>query len=124
MTPHEANLRAVSICASFLITFLGLAHEFVGPTLFPWAPEWFGPLAWHGIGIAAIVVGLLCLGGVLGVLDIPVVPIGIAMALGGLAAMALMAIKNREFHYFAMWLAIAGTTLAMAHSRTQRLRRI
>ena len=38
MTPHEANLRAISLCAAFLIALLGLTHEVVGPTLFPWAP--------------------------------------------------------------------------------------
>jgi len=69
MTQREANLRSISVCAAFLMALLGLTHEVVGPTLFPWAPEWFGPIAWHGIGIAAIVIGLLCLGAVFGAIS-------------------------------------------------------
>lgn len=44
MTQEEANTRAVSTSAAFLIAFIGAAHEVVGLTLFPWAPPWFGPI--------------------------------------------------------------------------------
>ena len=121
MTRNEANLHAVSLCASFVIAMLGLTHEVVGPTLFPWAPEWFGLIAWHGIGIAAIVLGLICLSGVLGMISVPLVSLGVAAGIGGIAAIALMAVKAQQFHYFAMWLTIAGFALAIAQHRVGRL---
>ncbi len=120
MTQQEAKDRSVSSCAAFLIAFIGMAHEVVGPTLFPWAPPWFGPFLWHAIGVVAIVVGLLCLAGVWQVINFPVVPVALLAGIGGIAAMTLMAVKTHEFHYFAMWLAIASFTLAAVQHRASR----
>jgi hypothetical protein len=121
MTQQEANTQSISVCAAFLIAFIGMAHEVVGPTLFPWAPGWFGPILWHAIGIAAIVLGLSCLGGVLRIFKFPIVPCGILLGFGGIAAMTLMVVMHQEFHYFAMWLAIAGFTLATSQRKAARL---
>ena len=85
---HPQDLQALD---SFVIAMLGLTHEIIGPTLFAWAPEWFGLFAWHGTRIGAILIGLACLGGVFGALNIPTVAVGFA-------AIALMAIKVQQFH--------------------------
>lgn len=85
---HPQDLPALD---SFVIAMLGLTHEIIGPTLFAWAPEWFGLFAWHGTRIGAILIGLACLGGVFGALNIPTVAVGFA-------AIALMAIKVQQFH--------------------------
>ena len=112
MTTQEANTQSISTAAAFLIAFIGATHEVVGATLFPWAPPWFGPFLWHAIGFAAIIAGLLCLAHVWRKINIPVVLIGILIGIGGIAAMTLVAVKVQEFHYFAMWLSIAGFTVA------------
>lgn len=92
---HPQDLQALD---SFVIAMLGLTHEIIGPTLFAWAPEWFGLFAWHGTRIGAILIGLACLGGVFGALNVPTVAVGIAAGIDGFAAIALMAIKVQQFH--------------------------
>ena len=122
MTQQEANYQSISVCASFLIAFIGAAHEVVGPTLFPWAPDWFGFVLWHAIGFAAIIAGLLFLAAAFNKIDFPVVPSAIAVGIGGLAAMMLMVVKTQVCHYFAMWLSIASFTLAGVQRKVAKLR--
>jgi len=47
--------------------------------------------------------------------------LGIVSGVGGVAAIALMAVKAQQFHYFAMWLSIAGVALALAQNRIARI---
>ena len=106
LTQKQANYQSLAASGSFYIAFTGLTHEVVGPILFPWAPDWFGPIAWHGIGIIAMVLGLLLLAGTLRLIKFPVVPGAIFAVIGGLAATTLMAVKNQEFHFFAFSMAV------------------
>lgn len=123
MTKKEANLQSLSLGAAFLIAFIGTVHEVVGPTLFPWAPVSFGSMIWHTMGVLVILVGLLCMGGVLRVIEFPVVPCGILMGFVGIAVVIFVAYMRQEFHYFAVWISIAGFSLAIAHSKALRLQK-
>ena len=120
MTQQEANCQSLAASGAFFIAMTGLAHEVVGPTLFPWAPEWFGPIAWHGIGVFTIVLGLLLLAATLRLIRFPVVPGAIFAAIGGLAATALMAVLHQEFHFFAFSLAIIGFAAAYFYRKANR----
>jgi hypothetical protein len=63
MTQQEALYRSLAACGAFHIAFVGLVHEVMGPTLFPFLPAVFGFFVWHATGFAFIMVGLLLLGG-------------------------------------------------------------
>jgi hypothetical protein len=50
---------AIAACGSVLVAFIGLAHEFVGATLFPWAPSAFGgAIGWYTLGAVGIAIGV------------------------------------------------------------------
>jgi hypothetical protein len=117
MTPERSTSQTLSACCAFLIAFIGLVHEAVGPKLFPWAPDFFGVVLWHGIGVLAIALGLLLLGGTMGLMVVPVTPLAIFAAIGGLAAVLFIAMHAGEFHFFALSLSIAAVGVAVLHRR-------
>jgi hypothetical protein len=122
MTQNEANLQSLSLCTAFLLAFIGLVHEVIGPTLFPLLPAWMGPILWHAIGIFLIVAGLLSIGGILGAIKFPVIACGVLVGFAGSAATVLVAYLYQQFHFFGVCGAIAGFTLAVAHTKALRLR--
>lgn len=121
MTRSEALHQAFAVCGAFLIVFIGLVHEVEGATLFPWAPAFFGPVLWHAIGAPAMLAGTALLAGVLGVRAVPVRGLALFMCVVGIAAMTLIAFKVQQLHFFALWIVIAGATVAYCHGRMRAL---
>lgn len=112
--------QSLTSCCAFLIAFIGLVHEVAGPTLFPWAPAYFGFVLWHAIGVVVITLGLLLLGGSLGLITVPMVPLALLTSTGALAAGILVAVTHQQFHFFALCVVIAGITIAVLQRRGAR----
>ena len=75
MSKDAALYQSLAACGAAVIMFIGVCHEFVGHTLFPWGPDLMGgPIGWHGLGIFVIGAGCLVLGGTLRLIKFPVVP--------------------------------------------------
>jgi hypothetical protein len=106
---------AIAACASTLVGFIGLVHEFVGATIFPWAPAAVGgPIGWHTLGVAAIALGASMLLGALGLARIPVRPLGVTSGAVALVIFIATALLYREFHFFALAAFLAGAVAAAA----------
>jgi hypothetical protein len=123
MSQMEARRRALASCGAFLIGFIGVVHEVLGPTLFPWAPAWFGPMLWHGIGLLCIVLGLFTLAGTLRLVAFPVISAAMLASACGLGGLVLAASRG-EFHFFAFCIILAGIATAVFHHQAERIRRI
>ena len=121
MTQNEANLQSLSLCTAFLIAFIGVVHEVIGPTLFPLLPAWMGPILWHGIGVFLIVAGILSMSGRLGAIKAPVIACGVFVGFAGSAATVVVMYLYQQFHFFGVCGAISGFTLAIAHTKALRL---
>jgi hypothetical protein len=109
----------LSVACAVLVAFIGLVHEVIGPTLYPWAPAWFGLFIWHGMGVTIIVLGLICVVTLLGKLSAPVVPIAIILALGGFAAVGLMIYKEDNFHFFALCNSVASLGMIYCYRKSE-----
>jgi hypothetical protein len=121
MTKEQALYQSFAACGAVTIAFVGVCHEYVGPLLFPWGPALLGgPIGWHGLGISAIVSGLLLLGGVLGVIRFPVVALALLTAAIGLAFIVFTEFVHRQFHLFAFAAFLAGITTAYFHHRADK----
>lgn len=118
------SLRNVVVsCAATLISYVGLAHEFVGVKLYPEGPaEVGGALIWYGIGLAAVAAGLLIGAWALGLSRIPAIPLGVAVALPGLIFFVDEAAQHGGFHFFALTLALAGAIVVAAARRKAKVR--
>jgi hypothetical protein len=110
------SLRKVVVCcAATVISYVGLAHEFVGAKLYPEGPaELGGALIWHGIGLSTVAVGMLIGACALGLTRIPAIALGVAVALLGLIFFVDEAVQHGGFHFFALTLALAGATVVAA----------
>jgi hypothetical protein len=113
----QANYHAIAVSCAVLIIFIGLVHEVVGPTLYPWAPGWFGPVIWHGMGVTIMILGLVCLATIMGGLHAPLAGIGIVLAVGGLSAVGLMVYREDKFHFVALCNAIAAVVMIWSHRK-------
>ena len=113
--------QSLAACGAAIIAFIGVVHEVAGPLIFPFAPPLFGDLLWHGVGIFAIALGLLLLGGTLGVINFPVKVAAAVAIIGGIAAMAYMAIWHDRFHFFALCLMCAGTANMVFHGKAKAM---
>ena len=112
--------RLLAFAAATLVAYVGIAHEVVGPRLYPDGPAALGgPLGWHAVGIAGIAMGALLIAGTLGLASVPLVPCALAIAGIGAGFVAWDA-ANGGFHFFALTLVIAGSVLAHA-ARSQRI---
>jgi hypothetical protein len=121
MSRREARDQSLASCGAVLIAFIGVCHEFAGHIVFPWAPATLGgPVGWHGLGIFAVVVGLLLLGGTLRLIRFPVVPGSVAIAALGIAIGAFTAVAHHEFHMFAFAGVGAAATTARYHRTPAR----
>jgi hypothetical protein len=121
MMSREATSRSFAVAGSVLILFIGLCHEFVGATVFPWGPATLGgPLGWHGLGVGGILGALFLLAGVLGRVDIPVVPVSLIFAALGMGLTLYTAVARRQLHFFAASLAIAAIVVAVCHRLSGR----
>lgn len=117
MSPAEPPYQALAACGATIVAFVGVCHEVIGPTIFPWAPVLLGPVAWHGLGIFTIVAGLLVLGGTLRLIAFPVVPFALLAFAIGVVLVAFTAIAHHEFHFFALAAGTAGAITAHCHRK-------
>jgi hypothetical protein len=112
---------AIRCCAAALLAYVGVVHEVVGATLYPYGPAAFGgPLGWHAAGLALVALGLLAGAGLLGVVQAPVALLGAVGAGAGAVALAGEALQHGGFHFFAFTMVVAGAILA----GTRRERRV
>lgn len=118
MSQEQARYQSLAACGAVVVAFIGVCHETIGSTIFPWGPALFGgPIGWHGIGLFTIVAGLLVLGGTLRLFPFPVVPFALLAAVVGTALVVFTAVVHKEFHMFAMAAAVAGAVTAFCHVR-------
>ena len=119
MTKAQARNQALAASGAALTAFIGVCHEAVGTTIFPWGPALFGgPIGWHAVGILCIALGLGLLAGTLRLVPFPVVRPAIALAVGAAAITVFTALVHREFHVFALTLAGAGVVMAICHPKS------
>lgn len=122
MTRQEAAYQAIATCGALHIGFIGLAHEFIGAQLFPWAPQALG-LMWHPAGLSVVAIGMLLLAGTLGWIRYPVVPLALLMVAVGVLTVVLIEVLHQQFHFLALTLAMAGVMTAIFHHKAEQLRK-
>ena len=119
MTREEARSQALAVSGATLIAFIGVVHEVVGETIFPWAPAFVGGYAiWYAMGAACLAFGLALMGATLRLIRMPVVVPCIVAAVGAVGLTVLVAVVKGEFHFFAVALAVAGVTTAYFHRKS------
>lgn len=121
MTEREATYQSLASCGAFHVGFIGLAHEFIGAQLFPWAPQALGIL-WHPAGLSVVAMGMLLLAGTLRLIRYPVVPLALLAAAAGVVTVVLIELLHQQFHFLALTLATAGVLTAIFHRKAQQLR--
>jgi hypothetical protein len=122
MAEAQARCQAVAVSGATLVTFIGISHEVVGATLFPWGPDFLGgPVGWHAVGVVAIATGLGLLGGTLGLVRFPVAPVSLLVAASGAFFLTVAALLHQDFHFFALAGLVAGIGIAYFHRRAAQL---
>lgn len=118
MSKDEARYQSLAACGAAIVAFIGICHEFVGSSLFPWGPSLFGgAIGWHAIGVVCIVGGLLVLGGTLRLFSFPVVLFAFIAVVVGAALVIFTAVVHHQFHLFALAAAVAGAVTAFYHRK-------
>jgi hypothetical protein len=118
MTREQARYQALAASGATIIAFIGVVHEVVGETIFPWAPAFVGGyLIWYAMGGLCLALGLALLAATLGLVRLPVVVPCVVLAVGSLALTAMVAVIQGEFHFFALSLAAAGAMTAWFHRK-------
>ena len=116
MTKEQARYQALAASGAMMVAFIGVVHDVVGETIFPWAPAFVGGyVIWYAIGAACLAFGLALLAATLRLIRMPVVVPCLVLAAGSLALTAVVAIIHGESHFFAVALALAGLTTAHFH---------
>ena len=107
--------RALATAGGMLVLEVGLAHEVVGARLYPDGPALLGGMiAWHAVGLAGIVMGMLMTGGALGLIAMPPRPIVTATMLLGVGFIVLDAVVHGGFHFFAATLVVGAWLVRVA----------
>ena len=107
--------QALAFAGATLLGYVGIVHEAVGSTLYPYGPAAFGgPLGWHAAGLSLVAAGVLIGAATLGLLRLPVVPIAALLSLVGAAFVALQALGHGDFHFFAFTMLVAGLLVAFS----------
>jgi len=118
MSRQGARYQSLAASGAAVITFVGVCHEAVGATLFPWGPAFLGgPVGWHGTGLFAIAAGLGLLGGTLGLFRFPVVQLSLLASAIGVFFLVATAVLHGEFHVFALAVVCCGALTAYCHRR-------
>ena len=121
MVDTQTLHRSLAVSGAVLVIFIGLAHEFVGASLFPWGPAALGgPIGWHAAGLAGILAGVLLLVGTLRLFELPVIPLSAAIATLGAGITAYTATARGQFHFFALALFVSSVLVAVCHRRAER----
>jgi hypothetical protein len=114
--PRSAPLsraRAFALAGAVLIVHVGLAHEVVGVRLYPDGPALLGgPIPWHLFGLAGVAAGILMMCGALGVVAVPLAPLGIGMSIIGALFVVMDVVIHHGFHFFAFTVVVAGILVA------------
>jgi len=119
MTKEQARNQALAASGAMIVAFIGVVHVVVGETIFPWAPAFVGGyVIWYAMGVACLAFGLALLAATLGLVRLPVVWPCIVLAVGSLALTALVEVIHREFHFFAVALAVAGAMTAWFYRKS------
>ena len=121
MNSNVIRNKCLAAACATVIAYSGILHEVAGQLIFPWAPEFFGPIFWHGIGILVLIIGLLLIAGIAEVIAIPVTALATVGGLGAAAAVTLMATRG-EFHFFAFCDFLAAIGAASLNRSAIRLR--
>ena len=119
MTREQARDQALAVSGATIVAFIGVVHEVVGETIFPWAPAFVGGYAiWYAMGAACLAFGLALMAATLRLIRMPVVVPCLVLAVGSLALTVLVWVTHGEFHFFAVALAAAGVTTAWFHRKS------
>lgn len=119
MTQEQARAQALAVSGAVVIAFIGMIHEVVGETIFPWAPAFVGGyVIWYAMGALCLAFGVGMMAATLGLARLPVVWPCIVIAVGSLALTVLVAVVKGEFHFFAVSLAVAGLATAWFHRKS------
>jgi len=107
--------QALAFAGATLLAYVGIVHEAVGSTLYPYGPAAFGgPLGWHAAGLSLVAAGVLIGAGTLGLLRLPVAPMAALLSLVGGAFVAAQALGHGDFHFFAFTMLVAGLLVALS----------
>jgi hypothetical protein len=118
MTEDQARHQALAVSGASIIAFIGIVHEVVGETIFPWAPAFVGGhIIWYGIGLACLACGLALMAATQRLIQMPVVVPCLVLAAGSIGLTVLVAVVHGEFHFFAVALALAALTTAYFHRK-------
>lgn len=113
MTEEAARYQALAASGGAIIAFIGICHETVGPTLFPWGPHFFGgPIPWNVVGILCFLYGLASLAGSLRVIRFPVTLTAMIGVPGGIGFTIFTAIAHNQFHVFALAIGFSSALTA------------
>src|SRR5665213_1089636 len=97
MSRQEGLYQSLATAGAVLIVFVGVCHETVGLTLFPWALGTLGgPVGWHTLGIGCIVVGCLLVGGTLRGIRFPVFAWACVIAVAALLVALFTVIVHQQ----------------------------
>lgn len=121
MSREEALYQSLASCGAALLIFNGICHLFVAETLFPFGPAFFhGRFNFYGIGVVAIVAGILLLGSILRLYVFPVVAASLVTAASGVAVLIICQMIYDRFNVFALSVAFSGLLMAYCYRRIAR----
>ena len=108
--------QALAFAGATLLAYVGIVHEAVGSTLYPYGPAAFGgPLGWHAAGLSLVAAGVLIGAGTLGLLRLPVAPMAALLSLVGIAEVPIA--RKRRFPLLARGAPRVGHGAAGARQR-------
>ena len=118
MSKNEALYQSLASCGAAVIVFNGIAHRFAAEALFPWGPAFFhSRFIFVGIGVLAIVGGLLSLGGILRFFFFPVIAVSLVTAAAGIAIVVICEGLHNQFNVFALAVAFSGLLTAYCYRK-------
>ena len=114
LTTSISRRRALAFGGATLLAYVGLAHEVVGSTLYPYGPAAFGGLfGWHAAGLSLTAIGLLIAAGTLGLVQLPTALLAAALSVAGFVVLVGEALLHHSFHFFAFTTVLAGIFVAV-----------
>ncbi|HEX6866970.1 MAG TPA: hypothetical protein VF122_07040 [Caulobacteraceae bacterium] len=118
MTDEQARYQAFAASGATIVAFIGLVHDFVGESLWPWAPALVGgyPI-WYAMGLACFLAGLALFAAALGFIRFNVTLACAALVVAAIGATVLVAVTHQVFHFFAVSLALAAVATAYFHRK-------
>ena len=122
MIDSRTTYRSFSVTGSVLISFIGLCHEVIGTTLFPWGPEFLGgAVVWHGLGALGISAGLLLLAGTLHLVRVPVALLATIVGFACALISAYTIVARDQFHFLASFEVLAAAVVFVCHRKAESI---